>query len=322
MKYLLCIFFFISFHSLLSAQAKLEWQPMKNMNENLPKSIQVFEFQGNLPTTNRKVHIVYAKIDLKDKNIKIKSIASENGKGLETTPDLAVKSEALLAINGGYFTFKPDTANQGLSSVSLLVSEGKTIAYNQATVARKGEDATTNICYPTRSAFGIKNKKLDIAWVYSENEKTYFYAKPNPVTDDFKQPKPTEKIPAKRKKWKMKEVMGGGPVLVENFQKNITDKEELFAQIAGVNPRTAVGYTANNEVIFLVVDGRQESSEGVTFEELADIFLGLDVKEAINLDGGGSSTFWAKGQVLNKPSDKTGLRKVASILIVREKIKK
>ncbi len=301
------------------SQAKLDWRARADINKDLPETIQVFEFEGNMPTTQRKIHAFYAKINLKDRKIEVKSIASENGKGLETTPELALKSKAILAINGGYFTFKPDTVSGGLSSVSLLVSDGKTIATNQEIVSRKNDNGKLNACYPTRSAFGLKGRKADVAWVYSENGKTYFYQQPNPVSDDFVQPKPTEKMPSKRKKWKMKEVMGGGPVLVENFEKRITDKEELLAQIAGVNPRTAVGYTDKNELIFLVVDGRQEISEGVTFEELAAIFVGLGAKEAINLDGGGSSTFWANGQVLNKPSDKTGLRKVASILIIKNK---
>ena len=301
------------------AQVNLVWQERKEWAQGLPPAIKIYEFQGNLPTTQRKVHIVYAKIDLKDKNLKIKSIASENGKGLELTPDLATKNSAVLAINGGYFTFKPDTAKQELSSVSLLVSEGKTIAVNQSVVSRKDKSGATHICYPTRSAFGFNGKKMDVAWVYAYEGENYYYDRPNPISDDFEQLQPSKKMPSKRKKWKMKEAMGGGPVLVENSTKKITDKEELFSQIAGINPRTAVGYTNNREVIFLVVDGRQEISEGVTFDELADIFLGLGVKEAINLDGGGSSTFWVNGKVVNNPSDKTGLRKVASVLIIQKK---
>lgn len=313
-----CILFV---HHSTYAQINLQWQTRNDLNPNLPKSVQIFEFDGNLPTTNRKVHIFYAKIDLKDKDIELKSIASEQGKGLEITPDLAVKNDAILAINGGYFTFKPDTAHGGLSSVSLLISESKILTTNQLSVIRKNKNDETMLCYPTRSAFGMNGKKLDIAWVYSEQGKTYFYERPNPISDNLEQTPPSKNVPSKRKKWKMKEVMGGGPVLVENFTKKITDKEELFAQIAGVNPRTAVGYTAAREVIFLVVDGRQSQSEGVTFEELAEIFVGLGAKEAINLDGGGSSTFWADGKVINSPSDKTGLRKVASVLIIRRKKK-
>ncbi len=301
----------------LFAQVKLAWQERTEMYQNLPTSVQIFEYQGNLPVTNRKVHIIFAKIDLKDKNLEIKSIASQEGKGLEVVPEIAQKHQAILAINGGYFSFKPDTG--GLSSVSLIVSEGKTIATNQLAVSRKDTNNRTHTCYPTRSAFGLKKRKPDIAWVYTEKRKNYFYQKPNPITDDFQQAPPTKKLPSKRKKWKVTEAMGGGPVLVENYQKHITDKEELFSQIAGINPRTAVGYTDKQELIFLVVDGRQEISEGVTFEELAEIFLGLGVKEAINLDGGGSSTFWVNGKVMNSPSDKTGLRKVGSVLLVKMK---
>jgi hypothetical protein len=301
------------------SQVALTWNLREDINKDLPNAIQVSDFQGLLPNSQRKVYIVIAKINLKDKNLDLKSISSQNGKGLEITPDLAVKNGAILAINGGYFTFKPDTTHEGLSSVSLLVSEGETIATNQTQVVRKNKEGKTMICYPTRSAFGIRKNKMDVAWVYSQQGKNYFYKQPNPITDAFEQAKPTQKQPSKRKKWKMTEVMGGGPVLVENYAKKITDKEELFSQIAGVNPRTAVGYTDQQEVIFMVIDGRQEISEGVTFEELSDIFLGLGVKEAINLDGGGSSTFWVNGQVLNHPSDKTGLRKVASVLIVKKK---
>ncbi|SFF07793.1 phosphodiester glycosidase family protein [Thermoflexibacter ruber] len=325
MKYLLLfckilIVWLLSIH-VLFAQVKLSWQERTEIYQNLPSSIQIFEYQGNLPTNNRKVHIVLAKINLKDKNLEIKSIASQEGKGLEIVPEIAQKNQAILAINGGYFSFKPDTAKGGLSSVSLIVSEGKTIATNQFAVSRKDASNNTHICYPTRSAFGLRGRKPDIAWVYAEKGKNYFYQTPNPITDDFQQSQPTPKLPSKRKKWKVTEAMGGGPVLVENYQKRITDKEELFTQIAGINPRTAVGYSDRQEVIFLVVDGRQEISEGVTFEELADIFLGLGVKEAINLDGGGSSTFWVNGKVINSPSDKTGLRKVASVLVVKMKNK-
>jgi exopolysaccharide biosynthesis protein len=323
MKPLLLIFkilitWLLSIH-VLFAQVKLAWQERTEMYQNLPNSIQIFEYQGNLPITNRKVHIIFAKIDLKDKSLEIKSIASQGGKGLEVVPEIAQKHQAILAINGGYFSFKPDTTQGGLSSVSLIVSEGKTIATNQLAVLRKDANHYTHTCYPTRSAFGLKKRKPDIAWVYTEKGKNYFYQKPNPITDDFQQTPPTKKLPSKRKKWKVTEAMGGGPVLVENYQKHITDKEELFSQIAGINPRTAVGYTDKQELIFLVVDGRQEISEGVTFEELAEIFIGLGVKEAINLDGGGSSTFWVSGKVMNSPSDKTGLRKVGSILLVKMK---
>ena len=82
-----------------------------------------------------------------------------------------------------------------------------------------------------------------------------------------------------------------------------------------VHPRTAVGFTANKIVYFLVADGRSASySNGLTLTQVAEIMKALEVKEAINLDGGGSSTFVVNNQqitVRNRPSDGSP-RKVAN----------
>jgi exopolysaccharide biosynthesis protein len=82
-----------------------------------------------------------------------------------------------------------------------------------------------------------------------------------------------------------------------------------------IHPRTAVGFTSNQTVYFLVADGRNASySNGLTLTQVAEIMKALEVKEAINLDGGGSSTFVVNTNQLlvrNKPSDGTP-RKVAN----------
>lgn len=69
------------------------------------------------------------------------------------------------------------------------------------------------------------------------------------------------------------------------------------------HPRSAVGYNA--ETVFLVaVDGRQpEYSVGMSLPELAELMISLGAEEALNLDGGGSTTLWAEGKVQNRPSD-------------------
>jgi exopolysaccharide biosynthesis protein len=80
-------------------------------------------------------------------------------------------------------------------------------------------------------------------------------------------------------------------------------------------PRTFVGYNATR-LFFVVVDGRQEGlSAGMSFEEGAVFMHGLGCEEAIALDGGGSSTFWLDGRVMNSPSDGQP-RAVADCLIV------
>ncbi len=103
--------------------------------------------------------------------------------------------------------------------------------------------------------------------------------------------------------------IGGGPVLVKDG-KPIKWRSKPIR-----HPRTAVGF--NSECMFLiVVDGRQEKlSAGMNYPELADMMIRLGCREGMNLDGGGSSTFWLGGQVLNSPSDGAE-RKVANSLIV------
>lgn len=91
--------------------------------------------------------------------------------------------------------------------------------------------------------------------------------------------------------------IGGGPALLRNRQR-------AFPKQARVrHPRSVVGW--NNQSIFLVeVDGRQRDlSVGMTFEELCDYLLKIGCTDAMSLDGGGSSTLWAMGQVMNNPSE-------------------
>nr|WP_237739409.1 phosphodiester glycosidase family protein [Microbacterium yannicii] len=86
--------------------------------------------------------------------------------------------------------------------------------------------------------------------------------------------------------------------------------------IQGDQPRTAVGVIDENHLVFVVVDGRQEGySAGVTLTELADIMTGLGATTAYNLDGGGSSTMYFNGKVVNQPSN-GGERGTSDILYV------
>ncbi|MBN8246766.1 MAG: phosphodiester glycosidase family protein [Verrucomicrobia bacterium] len=91
--------------------------------------------------------------------------------------------------------------------------------------------------------------------------------------------------------------IGGGPTLVRN------GRPMEWSGFLLRHPRTAIGW--NDEQIFLVeVDGRQgDLSVGMTFPELAEYLVKLGCREAINLDGGGSATMWALGQIVNSPSE-------------------
>jgi exopolysaccharide biosynthesis protein len=88
--------------------------------------------------------------------------------------------------------------------------------------------------------------------------------------------------------------------------------------IQGTNPRTGIGMISNNHFVFVVVDGRNPGySRGVTLAEFAQIFKDLGCTTAYNLDGGGSSTMYFMGEVVNSPSQKHGERAVSDILYVK-----
>lgn len=102
---------------------------------------------------------------------------------------------------------------------------------------------------------------------------------------------------------KLKEATGGGIIFLKN--KNI-----ITQSIPNIDPRTAIGYTEDDVVYMIVADGRNPAySNGLTYRELSDIMKSFDVKDAVNLDGGGSSTFMIRNpisnalEVRNKPSD-------------------
>ena len=87
--------------------------------------------------------------------------------------------------------------------------------------------------------------------------------------------------------------------------------------IQGDQPRTAVGVIDDNHLVFVVVDGRSPGySQGVTLTGLADIMLGLGATTAYNLDGGGSSTMYFNGSLVNNPLGTGTERGTSDILYI------
>lgn len=114
-----------------------------------------------------------------------------------------------------------------------------------------------------------------------------------------------------------------GPALLENGEivSGIDDVEvdTNFGNhsIQGEQPRTAVGIIAANHYVFVVVDGRSPGySAGVTMSGLAEIMQGLGATTAYNIDGGGSSTMYFNGEVVNNPLGKGEERGTSDILYV------
>jgi len=83
---------------------------------------------------------------------------------------------------------------------------------------------------------------------------------------------------------------------------------------SNLDPRSAVGYTADKHIIFLVADGRISQSEGVGLPELAEILQSLGCVEAINLDGGGSSQLAIGNSFVNSPEEHRPVPSIFSIV--------
>lgn len=107
-----------------------------------------------------------------------------------------------------------------------------------------------------------------------------------------------------------------GPVLLNNGEILVGENDEVGMAMAS-NPRTAIGYLGNNHYVFVVSDGRTSESAGLSLYELASFMKELGVKDAYNLDGGGSSTMVFKGEIINNPttSGRSGEERAVSDIV-------
>jgi len=121
-------------------------------------------------------------------------------------------------------------------------------------------------------------------------------------------------------KEKIVEAVSGAPKIVEKGRVKIDVKKEKlpFTFSTTKHPRTAIGYNRDKtRLLMFVIDGRQpEYSVGMSLRELAKFMIEWGVYEGLNLDGGGSSTMYVRGEIANKPSDSNGERPVSNALIV------
>jgi exopolysaccharide biosynthesis protein len=92
-----------------------------------------------------------------------------------------------------------------------------------------------------------------------------------------------------------------GPALLQDGQITVTENEEVGKAMAS-NPRTAIGIIDECHYLFVVSDGRTSESEGLSIYQLAQFMKSLGAETAYNLDGGGSSTMYFNGNVVNNPT--------------------
>lgn len=109
-----------------------------------------------------------------------------------------------------------------------------------------------------------------------------------------------------------------GPTLVNNGQISVSANQEV-EQSMNSNPRTAIGMISPLHYVFVVSDGRTSESAGLSLAQLAAVMQDAGCQCAYNLDGGGSSTMWFMGDVVNNPTtngNSISERKVSDIVYI------
>jgi exopolysaccharide biosynthesis protein len=119
------------------------------------------------------------------------------------------------------------------------------------------------------------------------------------------------------------DVLVTGPLLLSDKNKVALSQSSL---VKTKHPRSIIGVINDSKVILVTLDGRTDHAAGMTLQEVADLMVSLKCSDALNLDGGGSTTMWINGKpfsgVVNMPSDNKkfdheGERAVSDILIIK-----
>lgn len=116
----------------------------------------------------------------------------------------------------------------------------------------------------------------------------------------------------------VEDIVSGVPQLINDGKIDITWEQEKASKsfVETRHPRTAVARLKDGRFLMLTADGRTEQSAGLDLYDLAKYMLELGAVDAMNLDGGGSTTMFLDGKVVNHPSDKEGERKVSDAILV------
>lgn len=314
MKWIILVLLFIN----TVGHAQLQWINVDSLYQPLPSSIHVYKTTTLLDGKPNIAYYVTA--DLNSKQLEFTTAV---GNGKRYTPTQYFEQDGqrpLLVMNTTFFEFVRN------SNLNVVIKNGQLLAYQQHTMAGRGKDTLT-YRHPFGSAIGIsKKQKADIAWLYTDTAARYAYAsqQPIPFFKDSVADHSSSFMLKKGafKKWKMQTAVGGGPVLIQNAEIKITNNEEIkFAgkAIDDKHPRSAMGYTADGQLIFLVVEGRSPGkAEGASLKQLANMLKDIGCTEALNLDGGGSTCLLINGKQTIQPSDKEGQRAVPAVFIVRK----
>ena len=283
--------------SIMRDSIDMNWKLSNNIVDN-----NILLYEGYNPNVPMKAWAVI--IPVKENRIKI--LVSEDTDGLNKPSEVGLKSGATVIINGGYFT----RGKQPMRHIGLLKSKDSLYEPASNSVLRENLRYNTN-----RGAFAIKYDNFpEISWATTKNDSIFSWKFP------FKN-RPGKPASASinysfSQFWNVKEAIHAGPILVTNETVNVTSEEEVFfnTPVDGVQPRSAIGYKKNGDIIMLVVDGRQVDSRGAYLRELAMLMIQFDCEEALNLDGGGSSSLIVNGKLINNPIGIKSEREVMSFI--------
>jgi len=203
-----------------------------------------------------------------------------------TVPVAARAENAYAAINASYFYTKTSGLNILWTASTTLYMNGRLI--HTASSSESLNRSTGAVMFTEKGSIGFMR--------YSDNA-----------------------VEAQKNNYKA--IISSGPLLLLDGQKQMFANRD-FNNLR--HPRTMIGVTKDRTIYFVVVDGRFDGKgEGASIPEMAKIAEILGLTDAINLDGGGSSTIWTKeAGVINHPVDNSkwdhdGCRKVPTVIIVK-----
>ncbi len=291
------------------------WKYNASFSTNFPVGIQAFSFDTIY--NGRTVKAFCLAYDSKIASYEFKPVQSPTAKKVS---DFVSQEPGIVfgGINGGYFG--------GNSSYSLVKFNNVVSSPNIKAVNRTYNGSSTPY-YPTRVAFGIQsNGSPTTAWIYSigsGNDNIYSYPAPSPNAEGTApQPVPTDIFPAGGSPWTVPTAIGGSPMLLRGGQVNISDVAELInINNTTSRPRSAIGHTANGIVLLLAVEGDNGAAgyPGVNLSELANMLRLMGCTDAINLDGGGSTSLVISGRLTVRPGDNGVERPVVSAVLIKQK---
>jgi hypothetical protein len=291
------------------------WYYSSSLNTSLPTGMQVFTYDSLFAGRRTKAFCIA--FNPKLNTIDFKPVLSSTAK----TPSSFYADESgvvYAAINGGFFG-----SNQSFS----LVEYNNVVASANIKALTRVFNGSNTSYYPTRAAFGIDaSGNPNAAWIYnttSDNQTIYSYPAPSPnMLNVAPQPVPSATFPAGGTLWNMNSAIGGSPMLIRNSTINITDAEELISiNNTTSRPRTAIGHTSNGMVIIVAIEGDNTAAGilGLNLTETANLMQSFGCTNAINLDGGGSTSMVIRGTLTVRPGDSGVERPVQSAIILKQK---